>query len=494
MSLEREVKLQAPAGFRLPDLSADGVAANEAEPRRLTTVYHDTPDLRLARWGCSLRHRNGEGWTLKLPAGEQGALFVRREIVFEGDPRRPPAEAVDLVRGYVRSATLSAVARLRTLRRATELRGGGGDPVAVVTDDEVSVMDGSRVASRFRELEVELAEAGPSRLVDEVVGRLRRAGAGPVQNVPKLVRALGARAEEPPDVVAPGLGPEATTREVVRRALAASVVRLLRNDAGVRLGEYPEDVHQARVSTRRLRSDLRTFRGVLEPTWPGPLRDELRWLGGELGAVRDAEVLRDRLRALEAAIPEGDLATAERLIARLERRREQAREGLLASMREERYVRLLDRLVESSRDPEVLAEAADVPAARALRPVLEGPWEHLREAIERVAEDPSDELLHAARIRAKRVRYASEAVAPVFGKPAKGFAQAAIALQDVLGEHQDAVVASAWLRETARRSGSSQAFVAGELAALEAQAAAAARAAWPAAWKKLSRKRLRFWA
>jgi CHAD domain-containing protein len=111
--------------------------------------------------------------------------------------------------------------------------------------------------------------------------------------------------------------------------------------------------------------------------------------------------------------------------------------------------------------------------------------------METAGEDPTDENLHAARIRAKRVRYAAEAVSAVFGKRARAFAASAVELQDVLGEHQDAVVAGAWLREAARSGG--DAFVAGELAAVEAQAAATSREAVPAAWKDLSRKRLRFW-
>ncbi|MGH8576212.1 MAG: hypothetical protein ACREXX_12475 [Gammaproteobacteria bacterium] len=78
-------------------------------------------------------------------------------------------------------------------------------PLALVTDDEVSVMDGRRVASRFRELEVELDPSAPSEVAEDILARLRDAGAGPVANVPKIVRALGARAEEPPDVVVPDL-------------------------------------------------------------------------------------------------------------------------------------------------------------------------------------------------------------------------------------------------------------------------------------------------
>ena len=80
----------------------------------------------------------------------------------------------------------------------------------------------------------------------------------------------------------------------------------------------------------------------------------------------------------------------------------------------------------------------------------------------------------------------------MFGKRAEAFAEAAARLQDELGEHQDSVVARAWLREAAESG--ADAFVAGELSAIEAEAAAAVRATWPKAWKALSRKRLRFWA
>ncbi len=493
MNLERETKLQVPAGFRLPDLGGDGLHARELEPQHYVTVYIDTEDLRVARWGCSLRHRQGQGWTVKLPGRQEGSMLVRAEHVFPGeDPRRLPVPAADLLQGYIRGSELAPVARLRTVRRGVEVTDDLGREVAVVTDDEVSVMDGRRVASRFRELEVELDPSAPEDVSERLLATLRTAGAGEVENVSKLVRALGPRAEEPPDVVEPGIGKDSTVAEVVRRAIASSVVRLLRNDAGVRLGDDPEAVHQARVATRRIRSDLRTFRDVVEPTWALPLREELRWLGGELGEVRDAEVLRDRVRGREARLASGDRSAVERLAEGLDERRADARERLLSGIREPRYGTLLDALVEGARAPVLLADVGESDARTALRPTLEAPWKHLEAAIERVREEGSDEALHAARIRAKRVRYAAEAVAPVFGKRAKAFAEDAVALQDVLGEHQDAVVATGWLREAAASS-PDLAFAAGQLVAIEAEDARAARAAWPSAWKTLSRKKLRFW-
>jgi CHAD domain-containing protein len=496
-NLEREAKLQAPAGFRLPELSGDGLVATGMEPQRLVTVYVDTPDLRIARWGSSLRHRHGEGqergWTVKLPSPTNGTQLVRTEVNFEGDDaRKLPTAAADLLRAYVRGQELAPVARLQTVRRGVEIGDDAGRRLAVVTDDEVSVMDGRRVASRFRELEVELDPEADDRLSEILIDRLTQAGAGPLDNVPKLVRALGPRAASPPDVEVSELDEHATVADVVRRELATSVVRLLRHDAGVRLGEDPEAVHQARVATRRVRSALRTFRDVLEPEWGRSLRDRSKEVADGLGAVRDTEVLRDRLRSSEPSLPGGDRKALEELVTILESTRNEARDRLLAAIREETYVDLLDELVEAAREPRVLEEAAGAPAASELRSALERPWQHLEHAVEGAREEASDASLHVVRIRAKRARYAAEAVSPVFGKRAEAFAQAAARLQDVLGDHQDSVVARAWLREAAEDG--ADAFVAGELAAIEAQAAAEARAAWPKAWKALSRKRLRFWA
>src|SRR6202040_4295504 len=114
---------------------------------------------------------------------------------------------------------------------------------------------------------------------------------------PKVVRALGPRALAPADVVPAKVGARSTAGDVVQAAVAASVARLLSHDPGVRIGEDPEDVHQARVATRRLRSDLRTIRPLLDPEWAAALREELGWIAGVLGAVRDTDVLLEHLQA-----------------------------------------------------------------------------------------------------------------------------------------------------------------------------------------------------
>jgi CHAD domain-containing protein len=491
---EREVKLTPVPGFRLPSLTgvAEGVVARPDEILELRADYYDTPDLRLARAGASLRHRAPEGWTVKLPNTGDGALLVRGEHTFAGDPDTVPDDAVDLVRAYVRTATVRAVAHLKTRRRRVDLVDASGEKVAEVVDDEVSVLDDGRIVNRFRELEVELSEDAPVELADAVVARLERAGAGASDPTPKIVRALGMRAVAAADVAPPEeLSGDSAARDVVHAAIGTSVQRLLAHDAGVRLGGDPESVHQARVATRRLRSDLRTFRTLLVPEWDEALRAELEWLGGELGAVRDTEVLLGLLQQQVDRLRPGDHAVGQRLLHRLVDRREAQRADLLAAMRSERYAKLLERLVAAANAPALLP-AADAPATEVLPALLAKPWKKLRRDVRALDDVPPDEDLHHVRIRAKRTRYAAEAVTPALGKRARRFAKAVAKLQDVLGDHQDAVVAAAWLRDAVRQTDDvEEVFVAGVLTGMIRAIEHDTRNSWPAAWKRVRKARHR---
>jgi CHAD domain-containing protein len=496
MAVEREVKLGAWAGFELPDLDdvSDDVTAVARAPRTLVAVYHDTPDLRLARWGVTVRHRTGDGsgWTVKLPDGDDGPALVRRELTFDGPPAHLPDAAASLIRAYVRGAPVVPVARIRTVRTAVELRDGEGAMVAEVVDDEVSVLHGGRVATRFREVEVEVGERVPDGLLDSVVARLRAAGAGRPERTPKVIRALGARALEPPEIAPIELGKKPSAADVVRQAVGAAVTRILQHDPGVRIGDDPEDVHQARVGSRRLRSDLRTFGSLLDPTWLGVTRDELRWLAAALGEVRDLDVLIDRFRAQAAALAEPDTGALAPLFRRLATEREEARARLLAVLDSPRYVALLDRLVAAAQDPPCLPDAQG-PAADVVVGLVARPWRRLRKAVEALPKHPSDDELHRIRILAKRARYAADAAAPVAGKRAAAFAAAVARLQTVLGDHHDAVVAEAWLRAAAEGADEAVAGAIDELIAVQRADAAAGRKAWRKAWARASDGKLRSW-
>jgi CHAD domain-containing protein len=493
-SPERELKLAAGSDFRMPSIyGLGGTTVRSAPPERNDTTYYDTDDLRLARWGASLRHRPGEGWTVKLPAERDAPFLVRPEVVFEGNGGRPPAAAVDLVRGFIRDEELRVRVRMTTIRRRTGLHDSDGRLIGGVVDDAVSVLDDGSPPSSFRELEVEIGDEMTPTLLDAVVERLRQAGAGSPDQTAKYIRALADPASLTPEVPISDLAGDATAGDVVRRAVALSVIRLILHDPVVRLDVDPEGVHQARVATRRLRSDLRTFKSLVESGFASGVRDELKWLAAILGEVRDGDVLLERLRGRVAELREEERDTAAGVLATLEQDRNDAHARLLEALHSARYVKLLELLVGAANAP-VLLEGADAPAADVVPGLVRRPWHALAKRAKRLGESPSDEQLHEIRIRTKRVRYAADAVAPVVGKQARSFARAAAGLQEALGDLNDAVVAARWLddwRKGAREPGEIR--TAEALAASERIDAARLRAEWQSAWEKLAAPELRAW-
>jgi len=499
--IEREAKLVAPAGVRLPDMTGlvPGATAIELPELRLDATYYDTDDLRLARSGITLRRRDGEpgpAWTVKIPHDVGSPALARREIRFDGPVDEVPDPANDLVLASARTHDLEPVARLTTIRRPIEIRDHDGRLLAYVVDDTVSVSSGRCPAGRFREVEIELHDPGDSggQILDAAALRLVAAGCIAESPMPKLVRALGEPATRPPDVAVATLAANATVVDVVRHAVARSVAQILRHDPGIRLGGDPEDVHQLRVGTRRLRSDLRSFAPRLERDRMAWLRAELGWLGTVVGAVRDHDVLDARLIAHIATLPEVDAPGAAQLLRRLEDEAEVARAGMLDALRGTRYLDLLEALV----DLASVLPLTEMPGltvrsdAQLASKIARRPWRRLSEAVESLGPDPSDAELHQVRILAKRCRYAAEAVAPIVGPKAARFAAAVADVQTVLGDHQDTVVAESWLRHAAAALPSSG-LAAGQLVALERSQRLELRAQWLSSWRAASSKKLRHW-
>ncbi|HEY8739169.1 MAG TPA: CHAD domain-containing protein, partial [Candidatus Dormibacteraeota bacterium] len=323
------IRLEAPPHFDPPSLTGlgEGVQVSRQTRTQGSTVYWDTPDLRLARWGCSLMSVENEGWTVSLPAAPGGNDRQARAFLFGGAEEAPPAGALDLLTAYVRTVELLPVGRLRRVRQAVQVGGSNGSGIRVLSD-EVSVLHGRRVAIRYRELVLDAGREADTALVHGVIARLRAAGAGGPDPVPEYARVLGPGAMEPPEVVVDVPGPDSTVGQAVRAAIAGSVHRLLRHDAGVRRGDDSESVHQARVATRRLRSDLVTFKTLLEPDPVAAMRDELKWVGGLLGDVRDTDVLLERMAGRLREIP-GPAAGQRAILKRLTDRRTAARVRML---------------------------------------------------------------------------------------------------------------------------------------------------------------------
>jgi CHAD domain-containing protein len=176
-------------------------------------------------------------------------------------------------------------------------------------------------------------------------------------------------------VVVPDLDERSPLSDVVAASIASGLTRMIRHDPGVRLGDDPEHVHQARVGTRRLRSDLRTFKTVVDPVWLARIGGELGWLAQALGEVRDADVLTDRLRAHVAELSEVDVKPAAALLRRLANQRNEARARLLQVLDSARYVDLLEALTKAAAHPplaEPLRGAAPAEPAAQLREPLRG--------------------------------------------------------------------------------------------------------------------------
>lgn len=462
-TLEREIKLATGEGFVLPELGGQPLPA-----RTFVSTYHDTPDLVLARHGVTFRHRVEDGsglWQLKLP---QGAARIELEI--PGPPARPPAQMLALLVALVRGREVVPVARLRTRREGVRAQG------AEITQDSVAVLEGQRVTRRFHELEVELLE-GDERALRRLERQLREAGAelaDPDQR-PKLFRALDLAVPPQAAVIPRGTPPG----EAIGIALAEQRRGILLHDPGTRLGDDPEDLHQLRVATRRLRAFLRAGRPLLEHDWVESLRDEIGWLGRELGPARDLDVLVERFTTDLDALAAEDADVAAGLIAELEDERAAARAAVVAALSSDRYLALLDRLDAAGEPPLSGVEVS-------LREIWRQEWKRTRKAVSSLPEDPADDELHAIRIRVKRARYAAELAAHELGKRGDAFVRAAKGVQDVLGEHQDSTVAEDRIRAWAERSHGVE-EVARRLIEVERGRRGEMRAAWPGSWKALKR-------
>ncbi len=426
---ETERKYDVPDGFVLPRLAGTAAIKRVGGTRThdLDATYFDTDELILMQNRRTLRKRMGgddAGWHLKTPG--IGATRTEHRLPLNRDGDRVPDELQGQVRALIRRRSLKPIARLRTHRVETPLRDADGNTLALIAHDRV-VAEADGAEQRWQEIEVELVDGDPA-LLDAVERRLLGAGARPASGPSKVARALDGRLTPKPR---PG-----KTKNPVFAYAKEQRDALEEYDPGVRQGD-PESVHKMRVATRRLRSSLKTFKRSFPDA--AEVGDELKWLADLLGEVRDGQVQRGKLLAgVEQAGP--DFAEAARRIrAHLDDQVERGRAALADALESERYLTLLDRI-------DRLADTTDRgerdPIKRARRGVAKADG-----LLDTALNDGVDAELHDARKAYKRARYAVEVFAPAAGAPGKRLVKALTDLQDVLGAHQDSVVARELLRE-----------------------------------------------
>lgn len=424
IGLEHEIKLQPGPEFRGVELPGE-----ELPTRRLRSVYYDTTDLRLARGSITLRRREGEGdepeWQLKLGKGT-----VRAEVGRPAPTTAVPEELRRLLIAHTRGMALSPVATLLTTRRGVRVL-HNGHAAADVVEDEVEVLEGDRAVASFDEIEIEAVE-GDERDMQRLEKALRKAGAIDPDGRPKLFHALGLDQEQPPKRAHSARG---GTRAVLQRQYR----QMLERDVGTRLGD-PEALHKQRVAVRRLRAQLRAGRPVLDRQWADDLRGSLNRVGRELGVVRDLDVLIERLERQAAELDEPERSGATDVVDRLGSERRAAHTELVQHLSDPDYISLLNRLEQAVATPRFAGHGS-------IKKRLRKEHRRMARLVNDLPRSPTDRQLHEVRIAGKRVRYAAELASACGTRRLKPGIRRAKEFQDVLGDHQDAVVATRRLTE-----------------------------------------------
>lgn len=416
-----------------------GAVRSPPTTEQVVVEHFDTADRDLLAAGVSLTRRTGdvgEGWELILPTDL--AVTPRRRPLGESDD--VPADLAEVVSGIARGRSLASLATVRSDRTRHRWVDDAGEMIVDLTDTTVrssATIPGAALSDRRREVGVERGPAGRPRL-----GR----------RLAKALRGTGATATDPGDRLTQALDAPPRRSGKKTKGIAAAVIAylgvqddtLITEDVRLRSGE--DDVHAVRVATRRARSTLRIFADLFDPAAATWFSGELSWYADLLGEVRDPQVQRARfgraIRDLPDELVLGPVAaTIEQHLLGEQLR---ARAALREAMAGDRYHQLLRasaglrpaptaRLRRASRGDDDGADLVDRAGRKALR------------RLDQALATDDDEQLHRARKAAKRARYAAE-LSTRKGKGHKKAAKKFKKLQDILGEHQDSVVAAELLR------------------------------------------------
>src|ERR1700687_2991781 len=236
----------------------------------------------------------------------------------------------------------------------------------------------------------------------------------------------------------------------VKAAAAAIAVQLramgAEHDKAV-TGEV-EAIHRLRVATRRLRAALRMLREVVPDDEAERAADELGWLCGAIGAVRDLDVLAQLLQDRAARLESDFIRALAPLSDTIRRQRAIEQERLVAALDSERCRGLVQRLGAIAPGPAADSVTLGAVAARLVRPQLRA----MLRAGAGLDEASPPESLHRLRVRVKKLRYAIEPLRAVGGKPARRMLRRLERVQERVGMYHDAVSAAAWLHGWAAES------------------------------------------
>ncbi|MCA9823999.1 MAG: CHAD domain-containing protein [Dehalococcoidia bacterium] len=440
-----------------------GVTIAPAGIKRLNDAYFDTASWRMHRAGytCRLRWDGTRGeLTLKSMADPDEGIRTREEVnqgISDPAPESfvsQPGPAVDMLAPLIGREPLRLLFALETERRLYNVADAEGTFGEIALDTTTIPVGDEDHPVRLSRVEVEVPAEGVDR-ARAFVSLLAAEASLSSSGTSKFEAALLATGLHP-EPAFHDLGPtdihaDQTIGEVAFAILRRQFAIVVANEAGTRLGRDIEELHDMRVAARRMRAAMSQFRPYLSTT-ARALEPEIRWLQRALGPVRDLDVQIEHLDQVLAGpmeqrddlIPYRDLLIAQR---------DRERKRLLTALDSRRYRRLVERFAALlPRGPARTYVPGRVAAPIVARDTVVARRRKLRKLGDRISRASAPEEYHAARIEAKKLRYAVEFFEPIYGRRAAEFATAVKQLQDVLGDHQDAMVAMETLRRHAQVS------------------------------------------
>jgi triphosphatase len=421
MQKEIELKLEIDP-MDAPRIKSNRILAGEslgpAEEQHLVSTYFDTPDLALSKAGVFLRVRESGGhYVQTVKTMQSKADFIERfEWEREISSPAPDLRAVDgtPLHSLLTRARRAALRPLfetrvrRTVRRVTH----GGSEIEVAIDEGEIVADARAVPISEVELELKggdaaelfslartLADALPLRLAVKTKSE---------RGFELLSKADGAF-EKAGDLE---IEPEMKSAEAFRAIARSCLRQIIVNEPAVFAG-HAEGLHQVRVGLRRLRAAISIFADVVADGGEEQVKADMKWITQELGPARDLDVFAaDVLKPLRKDKPQDPAVNS--AVRDVEERRKAAYARAIGSVRSERHRKALIGLAEwievgawTSR------EAAHGPIAELATTELA----RLRKGVKKRGKDLrhiSAQRRHKLRIRAKRLRYATEFFAKTF--------------------------------------------------------------------------------
>jgi CHAD domain-containing protein len=482
------------------------VRINPAGGTSHVEVYLDTDDRRFHRAGYELRVRRagrgkgaGAEATLKAIATEPPDKRSRREVyerfqaadpelLAEGDG--PVAVRVRALAGRKRMRVQFEV---RTRRRLLSVEAEGLPPGEIVLDEIAIRPAAGGAPTRLHRVEIESPE-GALGALGPLVERLQNAcRLQPAKLTKYEAGALAAGLKTVPVAFgSTSIEAEDTIGRVGLAVLRRQFAALRAREAGTRLGDDSEELHDMRVASRRLRAALSLFADFLPPS-AANLRDDLKWVAHTLGAVRDLDVQLEQLDRWLADLPERDREALIAVSSLLEVKRSAARETMLDALDSRRYelfVGRFGRLLRSARGRR--SGPASMPARAVAPGLIDERFRALRKAADQIEGDSPAAEYHRVRIQGKRFRYALEFLADLYPGGTRPLIKRVVALQDILGIHQDAEVAIERLRQLAGEHGAElppdAIFALGEIAERYRRNAAELQTRFPNASRRVTGK------